>query len=93
MLLICAYTSNLGAEEDKKDELYKQLDLTLRAADNRDKTVLLGDFNARIGRRSDLWQVIGPQDFGKMNSNGLRLHSLCTEHNSIIPNTILRQQK
>ena len=88
MLLICAYAPTLTAEEDKKDEFYEDLNAVLRAANSRDKIILLGDFNARVGKRSDIWEAIGPHGNGTMNANGLRLLSLCCEHNLIITNTI-----
>ena len=90
MLLIAVYAPTLMAEEDKKDEFYEDLDRVLRAANIRDKIVLLGDFNARVGKRSDLWDAIGSHGLGKMNANGLRLLSLCSEHNLTITNTLFR---
>ena len=92
MLFICAYAPTLVADEDKKDEFYDDLDRVLRAANPRDKIVLLGDFNARVGRRADLWDAIGPHGIGKMNANGLRLLSLCCEHNLIVTNTVFRHR-
>ena len=42
-----------------------------------DKIILLGDFNARVGRNHDIWHgVIGHHGVGYMNSSGLRLLSL-----------------
>ena len=90
MLLVCAYAPTLTAEEDKKDEFYDDLDLVLRSKSSRDKVVLLGDFNARVGKRSDLWDAIGPRGVGKMNAYGLRLLSLCSEHGLVITNTLFR---
>ena len=86
MTLICAYAPTLTAEEHIKDNFYEELDEALRSVNARDKIILLGDFNARVGRRSDLWNAIG----GKINANGLRLLSLCSEHDLIITNTLFR---
>ena len=86
MTLICAYAPTLTAEEHINDQFYEELDEALRSVNARDKIILLGDFNARVGRRSDLWNAIG----GKMNANGLRLLSLCSEHDLIITNTLFR---
>ena len=60
MTLICAYAPTLTADEHVKDQFYEELDEALRSVNARDKLVLLGDFNARVGRRSDLWNAIGP---------------------------------
>ena len=53
-LIISAYAPTLVAEEASKDEIYADLSAVLRGADPRDKIILLGDFNARVGNRRDL---------------------------------------
>ena len=90
MTLICVYAPTLTAEEEMKDRFYEELDVAIRSVNPRDKIILLGDFNARVGRRSDLWSAIGPQGVGNMNTNGLRLLSLCSEHDLVITNTLFR---
>ena len=90
-LIICAYAPTLSAEEDLKDQFYSDLSTILRGANRRDKILLLGDFNARVGDRSDLWDgVIGPHGIGKMNANGLRLLSICSEYDLAITNTLFK---
>ena len=54
MTLICVYAPTLTAEEHIKDQFYEELDKALRSVNGRDKIILMGDFNARVGRRSDL---------------------------------------
>ena len=91
MLIICAYAPTLPSEEDLKDEFYDSLDSVLIKVNLKDKIILLGDFNARVGTRSDLWKdVIGAHGIGSMNANGLRLLSLCSQHNLTITNTLFR---
>ena len=91
MLVISAYAPTLMADEDQKDLFYHALDSVLRKACPKDKIVLMGDFNARVGSKTDLWgDVIGAHGIGKMNSNGLRLLSTCSQHNLAITNTFFR---
>ena len=45
-----------------------------------DNTILLGDFNARVGGNHDNWHgVIGHQGVGNINSSGLRQLFHCSE--------------
>ena len=91
MLIISAYAPTLATDDEQKDTFYDALDSILRKANSKDKIVLLGDFNARVGTRRDLWKkVLGPHGVGKMNSNGFRLLSLCSQHNLTITNTLFR---
>ena len=89
--VISVYAPTLVAEEDVKDDFYAALSEVLRGANPRDKIILLGDFNARVGSRRDLWgQALGCHGHGKMNGNGLRLLTLCTEYDLTITNTLFR---
>lgn len=55
--------------------------------------VLMCDFNARVERNLDFWGgALGRLGTGKMNSNGLRLLSLCAEHELNITNTVFQQK-
>ena len=88
LTLISAYAPTLDADDERKEEFYEALDRTMVSIAKDDKVILLGDFNARVGRADHIWpRVIGKQGMGKMNSNGLRLLSLCSEHNLVITNT------
>ena len=91
--LISAYAPTLDSSEEQKDAFYESLHSTPAAIPIKDKILLLGDFNARVGRQAHLWpRVIGTHGIGKMNSNGLRLLMLCSEHNLVITNTIFQLQ-
>ena len=57
---------------------YNDLDDVISATPLSDKLILLGDFNARVGTDHQTWEgVIGPEGFGKCNSNGLLLLRKC----------------
>ena len=68
------YSPTLDSSDDVKDRLYDTLYSTLRRISQDDKIILLGDFNARVGRNHDIWHgVIGHHGVGNINSSGLRL--------------------
>ena len=90
--IISAYAPTLKSAEEIREQFYADLDTLLRATPATDKLLLLGDFNARVGRDHQQWRgVMGKQGVGKMNSNGLLLLSKCAEHDLLITNTTFRQ--
>lgn len=89
--IISAYAPTLTSSDDVKEQFYAELDNILKSTPSSDKLILLGDFNARVGRDHEQWNgVIGRHGVGKMNSNGLLLLSKCAEHNLVITNTTFR---
>ena len=65
------------------DAFYEQLHSTLASAPSRDMTLILGDFNARVGSRTSQWQsVTGPYGPDEVNTNGERLLDFCANNNS-----------
>ena len=88
MTIISAYAPTLVADDDVKDEFYCALTQLLQSVKPEDKLVLMGDFNARVGTDAEVWNgILGPHGTGNMNSNGLRLLSLCSEFDLTITNT------
>ena len=70
LTLICAYAPTLVADENDKDTFYTLLYDTVKRVNKKDKLVISGDFNARLGCDHRLWGgVIGVHGVGKMNTN------------------------
>ena len=91
MTLISAYAPTLKDDDDSKNRFYHQLNTVLSKVPTTDKLVLLGDFNARVGRDNRLWgNVMSNQGIGSCNANGLLLLGLCAEHKLFITNTQFR---
>lgn len=91
--LLSAYAPTLPSESEAKDCFYQSLDEALRRIPKWDKIFLLGDFNARVGQNSRIWSgVLGRHGIGQANANGMRLLTLCSEHNLTIANTIFQQK-
>ena len=91
MTIISAYAPMLVSPEETKDDFYASLDTAVRCIPAADKIALLGDFNAHIGKNTEVWQgVIGKHAIEKMNSNSLRLLSFSTEHQLCITNTLFQ---
>lgn len=86
--LVSAYAPTLDSSEEIKEAFYERLHEVLRGTHRDDKLILMGDFNARVGRNVHEWEgVLGRHGVGKCNSNGLKLLTLCSEHQLTITNT------
>ena len=91
--VISAYAPTLDAQEDVKEAFYADLDTILSEVPKEDKLILLGDFNARVGRNQDLWRgTMGRDGVGNTIFNGLLLLTKCSEYNLAITNTIFHQK-
>ena len=54
-IIVRAYAPTMLNPEENKEVFYNQLTVTLRNIPSTDKLLLIGDFNARIGRENDKW--------------------------------------
>ena len=86
--LLSAYAPAMQHTETTKNAFYQELSDILRTIRACDKTIIMGDFNARVGRDYNTWvSVLGKHGIGNANSNGNLLLSLCSEHKLRITNT------
>ena len=89
--LISAYAPTMTNPDEVKDRFYEDLKDTISAVPRTDKLVILGDFNARVGRDHTSWEgVLGKEGIGKCNDNGLLLLETCAAHDLLITNTVFR---
>ena len=86
--LISAYAPTMQHTETTKNAFYQELSDILHTIRACDKTIIMGDFNARVGRDYSTWvSVLCKHGIGNANSNGNLLLSLCSEHKLRITNT------
>ena len=91
--IINVYAPTMTNPDENKEAFYNQLTSVLRGIPHTDKLLLIGDFNARIGRDNDKWPlVMGKHGIGKCNSNGELLLALCSEFELIVTNTMFKQK-
>ena len=58
--VISTYAPTLVTPADVKYEFYEQIDRVLSSVPHCHKLLLMGDFNVRVGRDSDVWgKVLG----------------------------------
>ena len=90
--ILSVYAPTLQATEDTLTSFYGALLTAITSIPKEEKLILLGDFNARVGREHETWDALGHYGVGNMNSNGLRLLELCSECNLAVSNTFFRQK-
>jgi hypothetical protein len=79
---------------DISDKFYFDLQETLDNVPTTDMLMLMGDFNARVGRTEHLIssQTVGPFTTDVCNENGQRLLDLCLTNNLVISNTFYQHK-
>ena len=83
--IVSAYAPTMTNPEENKETFYSQLKSTLGNIPSTNKLLLIGDFNAMIGRENDKWpSALGKYGIGKCNSNGELLLALCTEFDLLL---------
>ena len=89
--VISAYAPTMTNPVETKDKFYEDLESAIESVPTKDKLIVLGDFNARVGSDHKTWDgVIGRFGVGKCNSNGLLLLRACASHDLLITNTVYR---
>ena len=80
----CYAPTNESKDEDK-DVFYDRLLAIVQGRPKKNIVILMGDFNAKIGRDNTGYEeIMGKQGMGEMNDNGERFADLCATTNLAI---------
>src|SRR6218665_2508694 len=83
-----------GSTEQEMDEFYSILQQTIQEIPSQDLTIVMGDFNAKVGRDWETWGgALGKHGFGEENDRGERLLNFCLNNNLQVMNTVFYQRK
>jgi len=78
--------------DEEKEAFYQKLAETVDRVLQQDELLILGDFNARVGKDYGTYEgTIGKFGKEKINSNGERMLAFCTEHQLCVTNTFFKQ--
>lgn len=94
--IMSCYAPTYAASRSEKDEFFDNLQQALSDIPSRDKYVMLGDFNARVGSRQDgdeWWNVRGPHGFGETNEAGKELLAFLSMNEATVCNTWYEKKK
>ena len=87
------YAPTLQASEEISSAFYRALTEAIFSVPKDEKLIILGDFNARVGKDWETWNALGHHGIGNINNNGLRLLEFCSEQSLMICNTVFRQKE
>ena len=91
--IISVYALTMTDPDENKEAFYNHLASLLGGIPRTYKLLLIGDFNARIGRDNDKWPlVMDKHGIGKCNFNGELLLALCSEFELIVTNTMFKKK-
>nr|KAG5699266.1 hypothetical protein BaRGS_000468 [Batillaria attramentaria] len=92
--IIQCYAPTNDAEEEKKDDFYQQLQTVIDRGGAKDMTILMGDFNAKIGSDNTGYEnTMGTHGLGQMNENGERFADFCALNQLVIGGSIFPHQR
>ncbi|XP_063677758.1 uncharacterized protein LOC134813809 [Bolinopsis microptera] len=92
--VVVAYAPTEDAQDSVKDDFYQQLGGSFDSLPSHDVKILLGDFNAKIGRDNSSWSgVIGGESLHETSSNnGLRLLDFCAMYQLTVGGTLFQHK-
>ena len=89
--IVSVYAPTLDADPSDKDNFYTGQ--IIAQTPPKDKLVIMGDFNARVGKDYLIWKgILGRHGIGKCNDNGRLLLELCAENQLTVTNTLFQQK-
>lgn len=92
--VVVVYAPTASAQDEEIDYFYKELEKALSIIPNREITLLVGDFNAKVGNTladNHLRDTVGNYGLGIRNERGTRLLEFCIGRHLTIMNTCFQQ--
>jgi exonuclease III len=94
MNIVQCYAPTNDSDKDAKEDFYSRLQTIIQSYSGRDITIVMGDFNAKIGRDNTGYEeVMGQQGLGEMNENGERFADLCAANNLVIGGSVFSHRR
>jgi len=91
--VVQCYAPTNDASEEEKDRFYSSLRGVVEEVPTHDVLVVMGDFNAKIGRENTgLERVIGKHGCGEMNENGERLIDFSLECSLVVGGSLFQHK-
>lgn len=89
MNIIQVYAPTADKQDEEVEQFYDQITSLLSMTKRGEVTIVLGDWNAKVGKEQHE-HVVGKFGLGEKNERGERLIQFCTEQNMFITNTFFQ---
>ncbi|VDP22660.1 unnamed protein product [Schistosoma margrebowiei] len=94
MNIIQCYAPTNDYNEDAKDQFYNRLRSIIEKCPTKDLTILMGDFNAKVGTDNTGYEdIMGRHGLGERNENGERFANLCAFNKLVKGGTIFPHKR
>ncbi|VDP54835.1 unnamed protein product [Schistosoma margrebowiei] len=94
MNIIQCYAPTNDYNEDAKDQFYDRLQSIIEKCPTKDLTILMGDFNAKVGTDNTGYEdIMGRHGLGERNENGERFANLCAFNKLVIGGTLFPHKR
>ncbi|VDP17703.1 unnamed protein product [Schistosoma margrebowiei] len=94
MNIIQCYAPTNDYNEDAKDQFYDRLQSIIEKCHTKDLTILMEDFNAKVGTDNTGYEdIMGRHGLGERNENGERFANLCAFNKLVIDGTIFPHKR
>ncbi|XP_039282986.1 uncharacterized protein LOC120351088 [Nilaparvata lugens] len=91
--LICVHAPTNESDEHIKDQFYERLENVYKNTPEHDVKLILGDFNAKLGKEACHRPTIGPYSLhDESNENGLRMIDFAGGNNMTISSTYFKHK-
>jgi len=92
--VVQVYAPTADSTEEDVESFYADLQGAIQNIPDRDLAIVMGDFNAKVGREWREWEgVIGKFGYGEENERGERLLNFCLNNRLKVMNTAFYQRK
>jgi len=91
--LIQVYGRTTAATDEEMERFYQGLPQSVKQVPKGDMLLVMGDFNAKVGRRkpSVMSSAVGLYGLGETNEVVEQLEDICLEHKLALANTMFKQ--
>ncbi|XP_024874105.1 craniofacial development protein 2-like [Temnothorax curvispinosus] len=88
--VIQVYAPTNDKTDAETEEFYSKIDEAMRLTKKRELTMVIGDFNAKVGSGAED-DTVRQYGLGKRNTRGDRLVQFCAKNNLLVANTFFKQ--